>query len=182
VKLLAILAGALGPWAWAAIAAVLLATHAAVGLWVRAEVTEHYQLREERAKAATQAAIAAEQRKQRDLEQRYVDAVQSATEELTHARHQIAERERALAALRLDAGRLRDQLTTYAAGGAGADPAAACPARAAALAAWAADLGEAAAEVGRLAAQFTRERDQYAAELVACVRAWPTPTRLAPAD
>jgi hypothetical protein len=109
---------------------------------------------------------------------------------LEDARHEIArhrDHNAALAAevdrLRTRAAdadrRLRDHLAAYAAGGA-ADTAAACQARAAALGAYAADVSRAADEIAESAAELAAvavaaagERDAYAAEVVACVKAWP---------
>lgn len=78
-----------------------------------------------------------------------------------------------------DADRLRDQLAAYAAGGAG-DTTAACQARSAALATYAAELSRAADDVAQsagtvagVAVAATGERDEFAADLAACVKAWP---------
>jgi hypothetical protein len=173
VKLLAVLAGYLGPWVWAAVLGLLVASHATVGLWVRAEVTERYELREASAKAAHEKALRIEQGKQRDIEALWHDRADAAQKELNDARKTIDEQGRHLAGLRLDAGRLRDQLTSYAAGSPGEDSVAACHARAAALSTYAADIGAAASEIAVAARQSAIERDEFAAEVSALIKAWP---------
>lgn len=172
MKLLAVLAGYLGPWVWAAVLGVLLATHGAVAFWVHAEVTEKWELREAKAKEATARAVSIEQAKQREIEQRWQTATNQATEALTDARRTIAEQARRIDSLRLDAGSLRNQLATYAAGRAGEDPAAARD-RGAVLAAAVADGAELLAEGAGLLATCARAHDERAAEVTALLRAWP---------
>lgn len=152
----------------------VLAVLAAVYLLGRSHEAAGWRLKAAQAAAATERAIAIEQGRQRSIEQQWRATVDQQAQELTHARKTIADHAARLAALRLDAGQLRNQLAGYAAGPPGADPAATCPARAAALAAYGADLGAAAAAVGRAARQAALERDQFAAEVLACARAWPT--------
>jgi hypothetical protein len=83
-----------------------------------------------------------------------------------------------LADARRDTGRLRDQLSQFAdGGGAGSDSLAACRARAAALAA-ATSRGVELLETIRfrdrqLLRELAKERDDFAAEVTACVQAWP---------
>jgi hypothetical protein len=173
VKLLAVLAGYLGPWVWAAVLGVLLATHCAVAWWVRAEVTEYHELREAKAKAATEAALRKEQAKQRQIEERYQSAVNQATEALTDARKTIAQQARDISSLRLDAGGLRNQLAAYAAGRTGPDPAATPEDRSRVLAAVAAEGAELLAEGGQLLAACARDHDERAAEVAALLSAWP---------
>lgn len=180
MKTFAFVAGLLGPWVWAAIAAVLVATHTGVGLWVRAEVTEHWQLRESEATAATQAAIAAEQRKQKQIGDRWQEIVEKVTGErdAAHAKIDQLEAEQAATTRRLDDavranGWMRNQLAAYAAGGTGADPGATCEARARALAALAADGAELLAEGAGLVRSCAAAHDKRAAEVNALVDAWP---------
>jgi hypothetical protein len=178
VKLIAFLVGALGPWFWGAVACLLIASHAGVALWVQAQVNERWELREAQHKAATQRVIAMEQAKQRDIEARWQDAADLSRKELDDARKTIADQAARLGRLQLDAGQLRNQLAAYAAGGAGQDSLAACQTRASTLAAYASDLGSSAAEVAAVAVVAAKERDEYAAEVVACVSAWPKAGRV----
>lgn len=153
-----------------AVVALLAGTY-----WLgRSHEAAGWRLKSAQAAAATERAIAIEQVRQREIEARWQATVDQQAQELAHARTTIAEQASRLGALRLDAGRLRDQLAAYAAGGSGADSLAACQTRAAALAAYGADLGAAAAAVAATARRAALERDQFAAEVLACVRAWPT--------
>lgn len=175
--------GMLSPKLWLVVALALAVSHCGAYRWGASHETKDWRAKWEQQQAATQRAIALEQAKQRDIEARWQDRADAAQKELDDARKTIDEQGRHLAGLRLDAGRLRDQLAAYAAGAAGANPGATCEDRAQALAAYAADLGAAAAEVGRTAAIAARERDQYAAEVVACVAAWPkAPSVTGPSD
>ncbi len=154
-------------------AVALITVLVGVYLLGRSQEAQGWRLRAAESAAATERIVAIEQARQREIEAQWRATLDQATQELTHARNTIADQAARLAALRLDAGELRDQLAAYAGGPAGADPAATCPARAAALAAYGADLGAAAAAVGRAARQAAVERDQFAAEVSACTAAWP---------
>jgi chromosome segregation ATPase len=93
----------------------------------------------------------------------------------------LADLEARVARLQPDAAaarELRQHLANYANGARGAaDTLAACQDRAASLAAYAAAGGEVAARIlgraGSLARTCARERDGFAAEVIACISGWP---------
>jgi len=116
---------------------------------------------------------ALEQTRQREIEARWQSTVDQQASELSNARTTITQQASRLRALSLDSSRLRDQLTAYAAGSPGEDSVAACHARAAALSAYAADLGAVAGEIAIAARQSAVERDEFAAEVNALIKAWP---------
>jgi hypothetical protein len=186
------------PWAWGAIVVLLLASHGGVALWVQTAVNQTWELREQRAKAAHERALRIEQAKQKELGDRWAEQVDKVRGERDDARATIEQRDAALAAatrriadLSRGNDRLRDELEQFARGGpAGTDTVAACQGRAQALAAYSADVAEAAervvgrtvavAETARLAA---KERDEFAADIIACVAGWPkAPSVTGPGD
>ena len=132
-----------------------------------------WRLKAAQAAAATERAIAIEQARQREIEARWQSTVDQQASELSNARATINQQAARLRALSLDSSRLRDQLTAYAAGSPGEDSLAACHARSAALAIYAADLGAVAGEIAVAARQAAVERDEFAAEVTALLRAWP---------
>lgn len=132
-----------------------------------------WRLKAAQAAAATERAIAIEQARQREIGERWQSTVDQQAQELSNARTTINQQAARLRALSLDSSRLRDQLTTYAAGSPSEDSLAACNARAAALATYAAALGSAASEIAIAARQSAVERDEFAAEVTALLRAWP---------
>jgi hypothetical protein len=174
---LSFLAG-LMPWRMLALVATVLAVIGGAYFYGQRTEAAHWREREAQHVAATQRAIAKEQQRQREIEARWQDRADLARKDLDNAHAKIAEQARRLHGLQLDAGRLRDQLATYAAGGPGPDTLAACGDRAAALATYAAELGERAARLGQLARVATIDRDTYAAQIVACVTAWPREGRV----
>lgn len=113
---------------------------------------------------------------QRDIERQRQATVDAAKDALATA---LADN-RALAAsldiARTDVGRVRRQLSTFAApasGQAGSDTTSACQARATALAEAASRGVELLVEGRFLLRDIARERDDFAAEVTACVNGWP---------
>lgn len=152
-----------------AVVALLAGTY-----WLgRSHEAASWRLKAAQAAAATERAIAIEQARQREIEARWQSTVDQQAQELSNARTTINQQAARLRALSLDSSRLRDQLAAYAAGDPGEDSLAACHARAAALASYAADLATAAAAVAIAARQSAVERDEFAAEVTALLRAWP---------
>lgn len=99
--------------------------------------------------------------------------VDTAREDLTHARERIAAQDARIARLSIDTGRLRDQLNAYAAGAGDPNPDATCPARAAALADATAGCVDLLAEGERLYRQAALIADERTAEVRAMLQAWP---------
>ena len=152
-----------------AVVALLAGTY-----WLgRSHEADGWRLKAAQAAAATERAIALEQARQREIGERWQSTVDQQAQELSNARTTINQQASRLRALSLDSSRLRDQLTTYAAGDPGEDSVAACHARAAALSTYAADLGAAASEIAVAARQSAIERDEFAAEVTALIKAWP---------
>ena len=152
-----------------AVVALLAGTY-----WLgRSHEAAGWRLKAAQAAAATERAIAIEQARQREIGERWQSTVDQQAQELSNARTTINQQAARLRALSLDSSRLRDQLTAYAAGDSGEDSLASCRARAAALATYAAALGSAASEIAIAARQSAVERDEFAAELTALLRAWP---------
>jgi len=152
-----------------AVVALLAGTY-----WLgRSHEADGWRLKAAQAAAATERAIALEQARQREIGERWQSTVDQQASELSNARTTINQQAARLRALSLDSSRLRDQLTSYAAGSPGEDSLAACHARAAALSHYAADLGAVASEIAIAARQSAIERDEFAAEVTALLRAWP---------
>lgn len=158
----------------AVIVATVLACLAGSYFLGRAHEAKGWKLREAEHAAATQKAISIEQAKQRQTEARWQVLSDSARKELDDAQKTIAYQAGRLNALRVDTGRLRDQLTAYASGGPGSDTITACQDRGQTLATYAAEVGIAAQEIAGLAIVAAKERDEFAAEVMACVAAWPS--------
>lgn len=125
------------------------------------QVAEWQKLRVE---AAT-AALARQQAMQLDVD--------TAREDLTHARERIADQDARIDRLAVDTGRLRDQLAAFAAGTGDPNPDATCPARAAALADATAGCVDLLAEGERLYRQAALIADERTAEVKALLQAWP---------
>ncbi len=152
-----------------AVVALLTGTY-----WLgRSHEADGWRLKAAQAAAATERAIAIEQARQREIGERWQSTVDQQASELSNARTTINQQAARLRALSLDSSRLRDQLTSYAAGSPGEDSVAACHARAAALSHYAADLGAVASEIAIAARQSAIERDGFAAEVTALIKAWP---------
>jgi len=156
----------------AIIAAVILACLTGSYFLGRSHEADGWRLREAKHLAAAQEAIAIEQAKQRQIEEQRQQAADAAQKGLDDARQQIAARDSAIAALRTDAGGLRQQLAQYA-GRACTDPGA--PGVSATLADLAAEGAELLAEGGELLRSCAREHDERAAEVRALIEAWPKP-------
>lgn len=178
-------------WAlYAAIAAVVLALWVRTGMLAsqrdnaRAELATEQADRAKEKAAALAASLAAEKRV-RDLETQWREATDSARGVLEDEKRKNAQlaaeldragRDRAASTALAD--RLRQQLQSYAISPAGGeDSAPACQARAAALAE-ATSRGVELLERTRfedrlLLRQLAQERDDFAAEVTACVTAWP---------
>jgi hypothetical protein len=99
--------------------------------------------------------------------------VDTAREDLTHAKAAIADRDARIARVSLDAGRLRDKLAAYASGAGSQDSIAACQHRAATLADLLAEGAGLLAEGSDLYRQAARAHDDRAAEVAALLQAWP---------
>lgn len=111
----------------------------------------------------------------RRREQELQAQANEAERRLEDERRLVAGRDARIALLLRDNRGLRehaDRLAAYAAGPP-EDSVAACQARASALAAHAAALGDRATSIGILARQAAAERDEFGAQVVACVTAWP---------
>lgn len=174
MKLLAFVAGYLGPLFWVAVAAALAFTHGGAYIYGYSNAKSVAELREARATAAANEAIAIEQARQREIEQRYATNAASAAQELAHARQTIAEQDRLVRDLRAAASGLRIDLAAFAAGGTCEDPGAPGGTRAGALAELAADGADLLADGGELLRACARDHDERAAEVRALIQAWPT--------
>ena len=114
---------------------------------------------------AASAALARQQAMQLDVD--------TAREDLTHAKDRIREQDARIARLNVDAGQLRRDLAAYAAGAGDPNPDATCPARAAALADATAGCVDLLAEGERLYRQAALIADERTAEVRALLQAWP---------
>lgn len=137
----------------------------------RSHEAKGWKLREAERVAATQKSIALEQTKQRQIADDRQQAADKAHKGLDDARQQIADRDRAIAALRLDAGSLRKLLATYAASATGQDTGAASVAGT--LADVAASGAELLGEGEELLRSCARDHDERAAEVTSLLAAWP---------
>jgi hypothetical protein len=99
--------------------------------------------------------------------------IDTAREDLTHAKAEIADRDAKIVRVSLDAGRLRDKLAAYASGAGSQDSIAACQQRAGSLADLLAEGAGLLAEGTDLYRQAARAHDERAAEVNALLKAWP---------
>lgn len=99
--------------------------------------------------------------------------IDTAREDLTHAKAEIADRDARIVRVSLDAGRLRDKLAAFASGAGGQDSIAACQQRAGSLANLLAEGAGLLAEGSDLYRQAARAHDERAAEVNALLQAWP---------
>jgi len=114
---------------------------------------------------AAQAALNRQQALQLDVD--------TAREDLSHAKDRIREQDARIARLNVDAGQLRRDLAAYAAGAGDPNPDATCPARAAALADATAGCVDLLAEGERLYRHAALTADERTAEVKALLQAWP---------
>ena len=114
---------------------------------------------------AAQAALKRQQALQLDVD--------TAREDLSHAKDRIREQDARIGRLSVDADRLRDQLAAYAAGSGDPNPGASCPDRAATLAGLAAEGASLLAEGAELYRQAAVAESERAAEVKALLQAWP---------
>ena len=126
-----------------------------------AQVAEWHRQRADDARAA----LARQQALQLDVD--------TAREDLSHAKDRIREQDARIARLNVDAGQLRRDLAAYAAGAGDPNPDATCPARAAALADATAGCVDLLAEGERLYRQAALIADERTAEVRALLQAWP---------
>lgn len=155
----------------AVIVATVLACLAGAYFLGRSHEAKGWKLREAEHVAATQKAIAIEQSRQRQIAEDRQQAADTARKGLDDARQQIADRDRAIAALRLDAGSLRKLLAAYAAIATGQDTGGASVAGT--LADVAASGAELLGEGAELLQSCARDHDERAAEVTALLAAWP---------
>lgn len=141
----------------------------------QARLREQLAYESERTKYATALADASE--KARRLEQERLGAVNKAREDLDNAKLENASLAASIAASRRDASRVRDQLATYALAAASRDASSGtCAASQSAAGALATSLtrGVELLEEGRFLLRIVaKERDDFAAEVAACLTAWP---------
>lgn len=114
---------------------------------------------------AAQAALKRQQALQLDVD--------TALEDLSHAKDRIREQDARIGRLSVDADRLRRDLSAYAAGAGDPNPSASCPDRAAALAGLAAEGASLLAEGTELLRQAAVAESERAAEVRALLQAWP---------
>lgn len=153
---------------------LLLVALALVSAWC---FWTHYRLASERAAHARDRAAYAEAAARSEAEARAREAAFSARiiaaqTDLEAAHARIADQDRLITRLRVDARGLRDQLATYAAGPPD-DTAAACQARAGALADLLAEGAGLVAESVELARTSAVAEAGRAAEVTTLVEAWP---------
>jgi hypothetical protein len=133
----------------------------------RAEARHAIQVAEWHSQVA--AANAAALKRQQDLQL----AVDTAREDLHHARERIREQDSRIARMSVDTSRLRDKLAAFAAGSGADDSVASCQDRAATLATAAAEGAGLLAEGADLYRQAAGVADECNAEVTALVKAWP---------